>query len=1080
MFDLPPELVAKPLALIALTGLDISNTVHRSIWDAFSNNRRPDSHPIQFKLLQQSHVFPVSKQKKNSYEWYTPKGILKRNWMTKYLNEIPSVVVFFYDLDWNDPQWNEKKIDCSSKVQSLRSSLDGRNTKIAVVLIQKSSSVSSSPTDNEDTLTSDRATSLCTSCELQGKLLYILPHGDHLMGYITRLENAFYDLSQNYYHHEYRIVKNHRDQLNKNSHQYIIIRHQYKMAFYNELKNDKSISLRHYQQCYKDLNDIRIIDTNIYEIKLITSFVNYKICKLMFLLNQPRDAISQFRCHTERYRNLIGNDNIIFEHYGWMTNQYSTFAELFDDAIRQGLPAVQTQHPGYYYQLAAHYATLRQKSINNIIINDDDNNADDNNIEDDDNKIEYYGQRSFIKFEQKNNNLNNMTIKLLQLREKKINHSMIIIGLLGNAISQFKIYRCPRMRRLLVVQMASEYFNVKDYGKVLTLLMHMLWDFRSECWPILLTDILKNALKAAFLSVSIQEYLTLCIEALGPKILLNKQHKLIIRNNIYNILKKTIPIEEPDLPDDDKLISINKWNNEINNIDKLAFTIDDMNIINFIQLKIKFTSNKFYIGQFINIELFIRNLYDDNIEFSKISISIKLPGKNIELFIDENSNDNGNFKFNNNEIKKFNCQFDTPNFNDGTEIQINNVSLYFGNDKNFSIIMKYTSLFGDCTLLERTYSEIQQLRGTYFDKIKSVIVAEIKHEDKNFKLDIDAKVPALLSEWMPIKILISSNQDISNVIIQVKQILAENSNDPAVELSLTTDNKKLHENNQNSIIINIDNENINDKKIEKIIFVRCHQIGIRNFIFRVEYQGNNDDIKRNKELSYSLKIVKPFDVTTQFYTKLFEPLTKAFVNEQFIMMPHIVCTSPWPLKIIDSSVELATDAFCIVPKIGSEQPTSTGVYTIKWQRNNNNNDINDIIETSTSVTLAPLWVEDVVVGIDANIPAHGFVRTPLCITYIIKNHSDLLFTLRLTMEASDAFMFAGQKQIDICIRPKNKKKIDWILRPLVAGFVALPTLSLAVPIDEEHKVNKVRLAEVMERSLPTHIYIMPKSQVVEA
>lgn len=71
---------------------------------------------------------------------------------------------------------------------------------------------------------------------------------------------------------------------------------------------------------------------------------------------------------------------------------------------------------------------------------------------------------------------------------------MIIIGLLGNAISQFKIYRCPRMRRLLgiiiffftciiekrffllllffffptVVQMAEEYFNCKDYGKVLT------------------------------------------------------------------------------------------------------------------------------------------------------------------------------------------------------------------------------------------------------------------------------------------------------------------------------------------------------------------------------------------------------------------------------------------------------------------------------------------------------------------------------------------------------------------------------------------------------------------------------------
>lgn len=57
---------------------------------------------------------------RNSYEWYIPKGILKRNWMNKYLHEIPAVIVVFYDLDWHDTQWNEKKMECSSRVQSLR------------------------------------------------------------------------------------------------------------------------------------------------------------------------------------------------------------------------------------------------------------------------------------------------------------------------------------------------------------------------------------------------------------------------------------------------------------------------------------------------------------------------------------------------------------------------------------------------------------------------------------------------------------------------------------------------------------------------------------------------------------------------------------------------------------------------------------------------------------------------------------------------------------------------------------------------------------------------------------------------
>lgn len=80
---------------------------------------------------------------------------------------------------------------------------------------------------------------------------------------------------------------------------------------------------------------------------------------------------------------------------------------------------------------------------------------------------------------------------------------------------------------------------------------------------------------------------------------------------------------------------------------------------------------------------------------------------------------------------------------------------------------------------------------------------------------------------------------------------------------------------------------------------------------------------------------------------------------------------------------------------------------------------NDAFETSSSVTLAPLWVEDAVIGLEAKLPAHGWVRTPLLVTYFIRNHSDYMITLRLTMEASDAFMFAGQKQVSYYLKLNN-------------------------------------------------------------
>lgn len=41
-------------------------------------------------------------------------------------------------------------------------------------------------------------------------------------------------------------------------------------------------------------------DTNAMEIKTIACFINYKLCKIMFNLNVPKEAISQFRLHTDR------------------------------------------------------------------------------------------------------------------------------------------------------------------------------------------------------------------------------------------------------------------------------------------------------------------------------------------------------------------------------------------------------------------------------------------------------------------------------------------------------------------------------------------------------------------------------------------------------------------------------------------------------------------------------------------------------------------------------------------------------------------------------------------------------------
>lgn len=181
--ELPVELQRRPTGLVGLTGLDITyNAIHKLIWDSFYNNRRSDRVPLQFKVFAGDHEYPKCRTNKvwyfsklffncpfvimvlwlglqnftsrlmsvllpgctfdyldlwiasctkirewtcmwfqrQSYEWYIPKGILKSGWMNKHLTMVPAVVVVFFDLDWDEPLWKEKQMECATRVEIVR------------------------------------------------------------------------------------------------------------------------------------------------------------------------------------------------------------------------------------------------------------------------------------------------------------------------------------------------------------------------------------------------------------------------------------------------------------------------------------------------------------------------------------------------------------------------------------------------------------------------------------------------------------------------------------------------------------------------------------------------------------------------------------------------------------------------------------------------------------------------------------------------------------------------------------------------------------------------------------------------
>ncbi|EAA11770.4 AGAP006517-PA [Anopheles gambiae str. PEST] len=607
---LPSELLTTAAPLVGLSGLDVQRSaVHKTVWDAFNNAKKPDTESIQYKLLPANYEFPVSKPKHQSYEWYTPKGILKRNWMLKHLHVLPAVVVLFQDLEWNDPQWTEKQLQCAATIQVLKNSLQGRNTRIAIALLQRSNYLQ----QGEDMLASERAAQLTSNCDINAKMLFVLPHNDHLMGHIFRLQSAFLELAQSYYTQMMKQIRLHRDQLT-DAHTLLKIRHQFKLGFISELKLDQSNALRHYRQTYTFLDDVRIVDTNCLELKTIAGFVNYKMCKLFFRLNAPKDSISQFKNHIGKYRQRSGFKELLFEHYAWLSVQYSAFAELFCDAVKNGLAPLQTQHPGIYFHKAAEYIGLRKEAfLQCTALGTAGTGEQFGTISNSALYSDFFGIRGSVKTGEPVSE--QQIICLVQENEKSYNHSGEIIGLLGKAMAQFKVYRCLRFRKKLAIDMAEEYLKSGDHSKALTLYSLMLTDYRVDKWYTIFTQVLLKTLHSAYLSASVPDFVACSIEALSPNIAMDKQERILVLENLWKVFHRVSPVSSsliaPELS--------NSWQTALTSFNTpIKLDLDRLNEL--VECRLTFEKRQIKNDEKLQLLLYIRSLTEVPLKLKNFSI----------------------------------------------------------------------------------------------------------------------------------------------------------------------------------------------------------------------------------------------------------------------------------------------------------------------------------------------------------------------------------------------------------------------------------------------------------------------------
>lgn len=1092
--EFPPEIILKPLALIGLSGLDaVNNAVHKEIWDAFSNNRRADRTPVRFKLLNNTFEFPVVKPKRNSYEWYIPKGVLKKNWIHKRVSMIPAVVVIFYDMDWNDPQWNEKIIECASKVQSIRAAVEGHSTRVAVVVIQSRLS----PPPSEYMLGAERAQALCAACEIQSKSLFVLPHSDHLMGYILRLENAFYDIAQNYYHHETKNIKQHRDHLNKTTHQYLFVRHQFKLGYLNELKQDLSTAHKHYMHAYNNLLESRIVDTNTHEVRTVAGYINYKLCKLLFALNLPRDAIAQLKSHIERYKNRIGSTELLFEHYAWIARQYSAFGELFDEAIRAGLPAIQSQHPGFYYQHAAQFTVKRRQAMRSVCTEATQYPPPPDPLE---GIVEFYGQRPWrpgrLSADPHDPQKEQAAVMALQYNERVFNHSSMIISYLGCAISQFKTFHSPRMRKQLVVEMANEYFYSADYGKALTLLTHMLWDYRKEKWWFVASHVLNRALQCAYLSAKIQDYVQLSIEALSKYIQVPNNDKDRIFNNIVSVLNLKIPTAEPDLPLSSQQKALDLWHSVIDK-EPLLVPVDMANIASFLEVKLKFKQPRYRMDEIIEIELYVRLSYNTILEVKQCFIAISSHTETIEIPITDDGS--SIITLEGGKVKRFLCQFKPNPHDSGTDLRIKNVSFILDSDCSRKIVMNFKideNKVAEPTIHPELLHFIRSPKSDYeFDCIVPLTVASLTSRECKLSLLVNNSSPALQGEWFPSSFTITNNEDspVYNVKITLSLLSSPDNPNPdsVTELSL-----KERKPQTQPLKLNVGSIQTS-ASYSNMFYLKTNRTATTTVQIKVSYIIDLPEISKlecTKDFTTKITVIKPFEVSTSFVAINFQPISKCFVDDPFIVMPQIKILSPWDLLIVDTDLEVvdcfrhsdakkpiscirnlevaeknvASDAVCIQAKYKPrDNPTRVGLYNITWRRKSTST--SHCVMSSTALAYLP--IDDCPIAIEVNYPEVVELLTSVSLKCTLFGKCATPIRLSVTVEGTDAYMFSGYKKLTVTIPPKGRVELCYNIHPLVAGNTTPPRLKATVI---GSGVSQEVISEMFEKIFPQNIFVMPK------
>uniref|UniRef100_A0A4W4FVJ2 Trafficking protein particle complex subunit 11 C-terminal domain-containing protein n=1 Tax=Electrophorus electricus TaxID=8005 RepID=A0A4W4FVJ2_ELEEL len=553
-----------------------------------------------------------------------------------------------------------------------------------------------------------------------------------------------------------------------------------------------------------------------------------------------------------------------------------------------------------------------------------------------------------------------------------------------------------------------------------------------------------------------------------------------------------VPEEEPNCDAGSVRAAQGLWGERLTLAAGNEFTIEVQDCVPFIQCKARFLSPSFHVDEPVQLHVYLRADCPHPVRFAKLGVSLSNQEYNQYCLVEEackvkdilEPSSQENMCLVPGKTRKYCFKFVAKTEDVGRKIEITHVDLMLGVESGRCVYLNWRGGGGDAasahealqasrSFKRRTRLPGQQLEwDTVSVQASTMVISRVPR----ISVQLRHEPPALTNEMYCMTITIQSEEDtVARDVCLTAGLKPGQDANLTQTTHVTLDSSEGCDDAHPALLTDIVVGDLQPgQKMEKKLYVRCVNTGSRIFLFHVSYaisstvEGKDIACKCHKDETVTIDTVVPFEVAVKFVSTKFEHLERVYVDVPFLLMVDILSASPWPVHLVDSQIQLASNmaavdlpqsqVAAVVLQTGEcasecfslkcppvQNGTSTvaaGHYLISWKRFT--------------------WVQHLHLN---SLPSFGRVRESLPVWYHIENRTGMVQEVDVSVEPSDAFMFSGLKQVRMRILPGSVQEMVYNFYPLMAGYQNLPLLNVSV----------LRLpsipSQLLQRFLPTRIFI---------